>query len=115
MVRSAGKRTGRAGDSDGLFKAIADPSRRTILRLLARQELPLRGIEERFEMSRPAVIKHLHVLKSCGLVKVRRQGRQTIHRLDPRPLRAVKDWVSHFEALWDGHLLRLKQQVEAEP
>jgi DNA-binding transcriptional ArsR family regulator len=100
--------------SDLLFKALADPSRRKILRLLAREEMPLRRIEASFRMSRPAVIKHIRVLKACRLVRVRREGRRTIHRLNARPLRAVEDWVSHFDRFWDEGLRRLKRQVEAD-
>ena len=99
---------------DGLFKAIADPSRRGMLMLLAENELPLKEIQRRFRMSRPAVIKHLRILKSCRLVRVRRRGRFTMHRLNPGPLQAVKDWVTRFDALWEGRLQRLKEQVEAD-
>ncbi|MFO0983058.1 MAG: metalloregulator ArsR/SmtB family transcription factor [Planctomycetota bacterium] len=110
------ERRGRRTDgSDDLFRAIADPSRRRILTLLSKEELPLRRIEESFAMSRTAVIKHLRVLKSCRLVRARRQGRETIHRLNPLPLRAIRDWVSEFELLWDDRLQRLKGQVESEP
>ena len=101
--------------ADALFKALADPSRRRMLKLLARRDLPLRRIEDQFDMSRPAVIKHLRVLKSCRLVEVRKQGRETIHRLNSLPLRAVKDWVCGFEVFWDQHLLKLKRQVESDP
>jgi DNA-binding transcriptional ArsR family regulator len=103
----------RRKDSDGLFKALADPSRREILRLLSGGELPLHRIEERFRMSRPAVIKHIRVLKECRLVRVRKSGRQTIHQLDARPLRLLRDWASHFDAFWDGSLRKLKVQVES--
>jgi DNA-binding transcriptional ArsR family regulator len=99
---------------DFLFRALADASRRKILRLLAERELPLHQIEARFDMSRPAVIKHVRVLQSCGLVQARREGRRTIHRLDPAPLKAVKDWVATFDAFWDERLARLKRQVEGE-
>jgi DNA-binding transcriptional ArsR family regulator len=102
-------------DRDGVFRALADPTRRRMLALLAGGELPLKDIEDRFQMTRPGVIKHLRVLRACRLVRVRRQGRMTLHRLNPRPLRAVQDWVSRFEALWDQRLQKLKQQVESEP
>lgn len=82
--------------------------------LLAEHELPLKGIQERFQMSRPAVIKHLRILKACRLVRVRRSGRMTMHRVNPRPMSVVKDWVSEFDALWHNHLKKLKDQVEAE-
>jgi DNA-binding transcriptional ArsR family regulator len=99
---------------DDVFRAIADPSRRRILALLGERELPLNRIQEQFDMSRQAVIKHLRVLKSCRLVRARRQGRQVMHRLDARPLRAVRDWAAEFDLFWDTALLRLKQQVESE-
>src|SRR5258705_12842694 len=96
--------------ADEVFRAIADPSRRRMLAMLEKEELPLKRIEARFAMSRPAVIKHLHVLKSCRLVRVRRQGRQVMHRLNPRPLAAVRDWVAKIDRFWDRHMARLKEQ-----
>jgi len=110
MAAVARPQTPRA---DGLFKALADPSRREILRLLATGDLPLRRIEERFRMSRPAVIKHIRILKECRLVRVRKAGRETIHRLDPRPLRLLHYWTSQLDAFWDDRLQKLKDQVES--
>jgi len=101
--------------ADQIFRAVADPSRRRMLAILEKEELPLKRILARFRMSRPAVIKHMRVLKSCKLVRVRRQGRQMMHRLDPRPLAAVRDWVLVFDRFWDQHLARLKEQVESRP
>jgi DNA-binding transcriptional ArsR family regulator len=83
-----------------------------MLSLLAQRELPLHQIQQRFDMSRPAVIKHLRVLKACRLVQTRRRGRQVFHRLNARPLAAIRDWVAEYEIFWDTHLSRLKQQVE---
>lgn len=115
MMEAVRTTTGSKGDRDGrVFKALADPSRRKMLRLLAERDLPLKRIEERFEMSRPSVIKHLRVLRACRLVRVRRCGRKSIHSLNPAPLRVVRDWVAEFEMFWDKHLLRLKRQVEAD-
>jgi len=99
--------------ADEVFRAIADPSRRRMLAILDKEELPLKRIEASFSMSRQAVIKHLRVLKSCRLVRVRRQGRQIMHRLNPRPLAAVRDWVLEFDRFWDRHLAVLKQRVES--
>lgn len=103
-----------SGRDSRVFKVLADPSRRKMLSLLAEQELPLKRIEERFAMSRPSVIKHLRVLRACQLVRVRRNGRQSIHSLNAAPLRVVRDWLSEFEVFWDEQLLKLKRQVEAE-
>src|ERR1044071_9098326 len=98
-----------------LLRAVADPSRRRMLSRRAHEELPLRQIEERFAMSRPAVIKHLRVLKSCRLVRTRRRGRQVFHRLNSRPLTLIRDWLAEYEAFWDTSLARLKQQVDSAP
>jgi DNA-binding transcriptional ArsR family regulator len=114
MVRHSQEQAGAGGHRDDLFKALGDRSRRKMLRLLADQDLPLNRIEAQFRMSRPAVIKHIRVLKACGLVEVRKQGRETIHRLNPLPLRALRDWVSEFDSRWEIHLTRLKHQAEAE-
>jgi len=99
-----------------LLRAVADPSRRRMLSLLSRRdELSLQQIERRFDMSRPAVIKHLRVLKACRLVRTQRRGRQVMHRLDARPLVAIRNWLAEYEVFWDTHLARLKQQVESAP
>ncbi len=103
----------RRGDRDGLVKALADTSRREILRLLAGGELPLNRIEERFRMSRTAVIKHIRVLKECRLIRIRKSGRETLHRLDGRPFRLLRDWASHFDAFWDRSLSNLRDQTES--
>ena len=99
---------------DSLLKAIADPSRRQILDLLAIRDLPVGQIAERFRISRPAVIKHLRVLRSANLISVRRSGRERIQCLNARSLKGVDVWISRFETLWDNHLKRLKQQVESD-
>jgi DNA-binding transcriptional ArsR family regulator len=114
MSAAAVKAAKRSRLANDLFRALADPSRREMLEILSDQDLPLRLIEERFDMSRPAVIKHLRVLKACRLVEARKEGRETIHHLNSEPLTAVRDWVAHFEAQWDKHLKRLKRQVEAD-
>jgi DNA-binding transcriptional ArsR family regulator len=114
MVGTENKPAKPGGDVDGLFKALADSSRRKILRLLAKEELPLKRIEEQFRISRPAIIKHIGVLKVCRLVKVHKRGRETIHSLNLAPLRTITDWVSQLDMLWGNALQRLKQQVESE-
>jgi len=101
--------------SDRVFKAIADPSRRRILSLLSKGELPLHEIEAHFPVSRTAVIKHIRILRSCRLVQVRREGRETLHRLEPSPLKSVETWMATMSAFWDKHLSRLKRQVESTP
>ena len=97
-----------------VFRCLADPSRRKMLTLLTRGDLPLNRITARFDMSRPAVIKHLRVLRSANLVVVRRRGRERIHHLNAAPLRAVEDWLSRFEMFWENSLQKLKRQVESD-
>jgi DNA-binding transcriptional ArsR family regulator len=65
-------------------------------------------------MSRPAVVKHLRILRSANLITVRRQGRERIHALSPAPLKTVQGWLAKFEAFWDEKLENLKKDVEEE-
>jgi DNA-binding transcriptional ArsR family regulator len=82
------------------FRAIADPTRRAILDLLAEGERPAGELCEYFDVSQPALSQHLKVLRDAGLVTPRRDGRRQIYRVEPEPLRAVHDWVSHYERFW---------------
>ncbi|MAE65605.1 MAG: transcriptional regulator [Phycisphaeraceae bacterium] len=101
---------------DDVFKALADPTRRAILDLL--RERPRRTTElvEAFpRLSRFGVMKHLDVLKGCGLVIAKRQGREVINRLNAVPLRQVYErWVSRFEGAWAHELLQIRELAEEE-
>lgn len=108
------RRSARCRDIGPLLRAIADPSRRRILDLLAREDLPVRRIVDRFRLSRPAVMKHLRVLRSAELISSRRCGRERIQSLNAGPLREVEVWISRFEVYWENALERLKRQVEAD-
>jgi DNA-binding transcriptional ArsR family regulator len=114
MVTHSQRKPDRA-ELTGVLKAVADPNRRQIIDLLARQDLPVSKIADRFKISRPAVIKHLRVLRSAKLISVRPCGRERIQRLNAAPLREVEKWVSQFESYWDRSLQRLKRQVEQDP
>ena len=100
-------------DEQGAFKAVADPTRRAIIDLLAASELSSGAVAEHFAMSRPAVAKHLRVLRNSGLVAVRREGRQKINRLEHNGLKVIADWTAHYEKFWDQKLGQLKSKVEA--
>src|SRR5579864_2468317 len=76
-----------------VFKALADPTRREILSLLRQGEQPVNGIAGHFSMSRPAVSKHLRLLRDARLLSGRRQGRSRLYQLNPVPLREVDDWL----------------------
>jgi DNA-binding transcriptional ArsR family regulator len=97
-----------------VLKAIADPKRRQILDLLAREDLPVGRIVDQFRISRPAVIKHLRVLRLARLISVRRAGRERIQCLNAAPLKQVETWISQFAAQWENALQKLKRQVEGD-
>jgi len=96
------------------FVAVADPTRRAILDRLRAGGAPVAEIAAGFAMSRPAVSKHLRVLREARLVGERRggDGRQRIYHLTPEPLREVAQWALAYQAFWQANLARLKQHVE---
>jgi DNA-binding transcriptional ArsR family regulator len=99
---------------DDVFKALADRTRRDLLDELFRQDgRTLTSLEERFEMSRFGVMKHLKVLEDAGLVVTRKRGREKLHFLNPVPIRLVHDrWVSKYAEPWVAGLSDLKQRME---
>lgn len=97
-----------------VFQAIADPTRRRMLTLLADKEMPIAAISECFPITRTAVNKHLHVLSDAGLVSSKKVGRETRYRLQPEPLAEIKQWLSFFEQYWDEKLFALKMFVESD-
>jgi uncharacterized protein YndB with AHSA1/START domain/biotin operon repressor len=100
---------------DEVFKALADPTRRRLLDELFRQDgQSLSALEERFDMTRFGVMKHLRQLEEAGLVVTRRRGREKLHYLNPVPIRLVHDrWVSKYAEPWVAALGELKHQLEA--
>ncbi|HVB91415.1 MAG TPA: metalloregulator ArsR/SmtB family transcription factor [Acidimicrobiales bacterium] len=99
---------------DAVFKALADPTRRSLLDELFRQDgQTLSMLEERFSMTRFGVMKHLRQLEDAGLVVTRRRGRQKLHFLNPVPVRLVHDrWVSKYAEPWVAGLSEIKQRLE---
>jgi uncharacterized protein YndB with AHSA1/START domain len=100
---------------DLVFKALADPTRRSLLdELFVRDGQTLGELEERFEMTRFGVMKHLRVLEEAALVVSRRRGREKLHFLNPVPIQLVHDrWVSKYAEPWASGLSDLKQRLEA--
>lgn len=90
-----------------VFQAIADPHRRTILGLLAQHPLTLNGIAEHFTISRPAVSKHVKILTECGLIKVRKYGRERYCEAQPQKLEEVSDWLEQYRQIWEQRFERL--------
>ncbi|GAE37424.1 ArsR/SmtB family transcription factor [Halalkalibacter akibai] len=101
-----------AAEKYDVFQAIADPTRREVLRLLANQELAISEITAHFSISRTAVAKHLKVLSEASLVSGKKVGREKIYQLHPEPLTEVKQWLAYYEQFWNNKLSILKHVVE---
>ena len=101
---------------DEVFKALAVPTRRSLLvELFERDGQSLSELERRLPMTRFGVMKHLRVLEQAGLVKTRKRGREKLHFLNPVPIRLVHDrWVSKYAEPWTAALSGLKQDLEKE-
>jgi uncharacterized protein YndB with AHSA1/START domain len=101
---------------DAVFRALADPTRRSLLdELFLRDGQTLGELEERFAMTRFGVMKHLKILEEAGLVVTRRRGRQKLHFLNPVPIRLVHDrWVSKYAEPWVAGLSDMKRRLEAQ-
>nr|PZN69750.1 MAG: ArsR family transcriptional regulator [Bacillota bacterium] len=98
-----------------VLQALADPTRRRILDLLAEGDLAAGEIAAHFPaISRPAVSQHLAVLREAGLVRERREGRRRIYQLEPEPLRELwEGWLARYQRFWDDRLASLKRLVES--
>jgi DNA-binding transcriptional ArsR family regulator len=98
--------------SNATFRAIADPTRREILSLLRGGPQTVGELASNFPSSRPAISKHLRLLRSAGLVAAQKRGAAHICRLNPKPLRAVHEWLREYEVLWNESLRGLKNYIE---
>ena len=95
-----------------VFQAIADPNRRAILSLLAKQRMTLNGVAENFRISRPAVSRHIKILKECGLVIVSPHGRERFCEARFDRLNEVTEWVKQYRQLWEQRFSRLDDLLE---
>lgn len=96
------------------FRAVADPTRRAILDRLRAGGAPVHEIAADFDMSRPAVSRHLRILREAQLIREHREGRERIYELTPAPLESVHHWIQTYRAFWQGSLTRLKQHIEGD-
>jgi DNA-binding transcriptional ArsR family regulator len=97
---------------DAVFRALADPTRREILHLLRNGRRTVGEIADGFPVSRPAISKHLRLLRSAGLINARRNGRTCTCTINARPLRHVDEWLRDYESFWGESLRSLKSYVE---
>ena len=112
MAARRGGRVMRRRPSDAVFRAIADPTRRQILGLLRGGQQTVGEIAGNFRMSRPAISKHLRLLRSAGLVVTQQEGTSRHCGLKANPLQAVNDWLHDYEEFWSKSLQSLKKYVE---
>ncbi|MCP9763662.1 ArsR/SmtB family transcription factor [Lacihabitans soyangensis] len=91
-----------------VFQAIADPTRRAILLLLATQSMSAGAIAANFDTARPTVSKHLQILTECELLKQKQNGREVIYQLNPSKVKEVADWAEQFRQLWDERFNKLE-------
>ena len=106
--------TVKTKQSQAIFRAIADPTRRQILHLLREGPHAVGEIAANFRTSRPAISKHLRLLKAAGLVIARQRGTANICELNARPLSAVNDWLGDYQVFWKDTLRGLKKHIEED-
>jgi len=87
-----------------VFQAIADPTRREIIQLLARQPLTINAVADNFDISRPAISRHVRILMECGLLVIRKEGRERFCQADLRKLKQVSDWTDRYKKFWTKKL-----------
>lgn len=97
-----------------VYKALADGTRRTILAQLAPGELSVNAIAGRFDVSRPAISKHLRTLREADLVRETRRGKNRYYRLNAEPLREVDEYLELYRSMWLSKLQSLKRRLESE-
>lgn len=97
-----------------VFQAIADPTRRQIIGLLSQQTLTLNGVAENFDVSRPAISKHIKILTECGLITIRQQGRERFCEANFGKLKEVSDWAEQYRIFWANKLDALESFLAKE-
>ena len=99
-----------------VFQAIADPTRREIISMIATQSLNLNAVAEKFDISRPAISKHIKILSECGLIVINKKGRERHCEANFKKLNEVSEWVEQYRKFWNAKLDALESylhQLEA--
>jgi len=97
-----------------VFQAIADPTRREILHVIAHHSLNLNAVAEKFDISRPAISKHIKILTECGLIVIKQQGRDRYCEAKFQKLTEVSDWVEQYRVFWTSKLDALENFLNKE-
>ena len=95
-----------------VFQAIADPTRREIINLIAFNSLNLNSIAENFDVSRPAISQHIKILTECGLIVIKKQGRERYCEAKLQQLGEVSNWIEQYRKLWEGRFSSLDDLLE---
>lgn len=101
-----------------VFQAIADPNRRAIISLIAKEKLTLNGVAEHFEVSRPAISKHIKILTECGLITIQQSGRERYCEARLEKLNEVSHWVEQYKKFWETKLDALEvylAELQSQP
>jgi len=101
-----------------VFQAIADPTRRAIISMIAHESLNLNSVAEQFLVSRPAISKHIKILTECGLIEIKQQGRERYCEAKLQKLNEVSDWVEQYKQFWNAKLDSLEtylEELQAKP
>lgn len=98
--------------AESTFNAVADPTRRAVLDLLRQGSLPAGRIAQAFPVSRPAISKHLRLLRRAHLVRERREGRHRLYQLNSDPLKVIDSWLNQYRIFWQTSMTNLKAFVE---
>ena len=94
-----------------VFQAIADPLRRDIIQLLAKETLTINAVAEKFDVSRPAISKHLRILNECGIIEINQKGRERYCRIQPKNLIPAFLWIEQYKSLWEDKLDSFEQYL----
>lgn len=97
-----------------VFQAIADPTRRAIIGMIAQKQVNVNTIAEQFDVSRQAISLHLKILSECGLLNIKQVGRERLCEAKLEKLNEVHEWVQQYQKLWKGRLNTLKNFIEQE-
>jgi DNA-binding transcriptional ArsR family regulator len=95
-----------------VFQAIADPTRRAIINMIASKQLNLNAVADQFDISRPAISKHIKILTECGLIVIKQQGRERYCEAKLAKLNEVSDWVEQYRQFWNAKLDSLENYLE---
>ena len=97
-----------------VFQAIADPTRREIINIVARQSLNLNAVAENFKISRPAISRHIKILTECGLVVIKQEGRERYCEANLKSLNQVSQWIEQYRVFWTSKLDALSEFLDKE-